>query len=182
MEIAGNTAESIGVDSAAGSELAGKYLTFAMADEAYGVEILKVIEIIGMMHVTPVPDSPSYMKGVINLRGKVIPVIELRTKFSMETVDYDEKTCIIIVNVSVGDEKVAVGMVVDTVLEVKDFEGSLIEPAPEFGVNLDNHFILGIGRLGHDSNEIVILVDIDRILAGGVQQLSTGDNEEAVQA
>lgn len=147
------------------STVAGKYLTFALAGEHYGVEILKVIEIIGVMNITRVPRCPAYMNGVINLRGKIIPVIDLRSKFGMERGTYDERTCTIIVTVHLNGQHIAIGMIVDTVLEVVEFDASKVEPPPEFGVNLDTRFILGMGR--GQSDQVIILTDIDRIFAEG---------------
>jgi len=148
-----------------GTSIAGKYLTFALAGENYGVEILKVIEIIGVMNITRVPRCPPYMNGVINLRGKIIPVIDLRSKFGMERGTYDEKTCTIIVTAHLNGQQMAIGMIVDTVLEVVEFDASMVEPPPEFGVNLDTRFILGMGR--GQSDQVIILTDIDRIFAEG---------------
>jgi purine-binding chemotaxis protein CheW len=145
------------------SHLEGKYLTFSLSTENYGVNILKVQEIIGVMHITKVPGSPEYLKGVINLRGKIIPVVDLRLKFNLEPVPYDEKTCIIVVDVTMSNRKVSVGVVVDTVVEVVHLNESQLEPAPEYGVNLSTNFIEGIGRA--HGEDVVILVDVEKILA-----------------
>ncbi len=142
---------------------AGKYLTFSLASEKYGVEILKVIEINSMMHITRVPRCASHVKGVVNLRGKIIPVIDLRMLFGMEEAAYDEQTCTIMVNVSMGSTKMAIGMIVDRVLEVTDFKESEIAPAPDYGVNLDSDFILGMGT--REQTGVVILIDIDKVLS-----------------
>lgn len=147
------------------ADLAGKYLTFALGTEHYGVEILKVVEIIGVMRITRVPRCPDYMKGVINLRGKIIPVIDLRMKFGMEGQAYDDKTCTIICRVRSGDQEMGVGMIVDTVLEVVDLEASKIEQAPDFGSSLDTRFILGMGKVSN--TEVTILIDISRVLDQG---------------
>ncbi len=136
---------------------AGKYLTFVLAEEEYGLEILKVREIIGMMDITAVPRTPSYVKGVINLRGKVIPVVDLRLKFEMEGAEQTAETCIIVVYV--GDMEM--GILVDKVSEVLDISGEDIEEAPSFGVNVDTEFILGIGKAG---GKVTILLDIARVL------------------
>lgn len=146
------------------NNLEGKYLTFALATEHYGVEILKVLEIMGMIHITRVPRCPSFMKGVINLRGKIIPVIDLRMKFGMPPAEYNERTCTVIVNVSLGDTTHPLGMVVDTVHEVVEFKSSNIEPPPDFGSSVDTNFILGIGKRQNDS-QVVILVDINKVLS-----------------
>lgn len=136
-----------------------KYLTFKLADEEYGVEILKVREINGLMDITAVPRMPVYMKGVINLRGKVIPVVDLRLKFSLEEIEYTEETCIIVVDV--GKE---IGIIVDTVSEVLDIAGDNIEPPPSMGASVDSSFILGMGKVG---NAVKILLDIDKVLTTG---------------
>ncbi len=141
----------------------GKYLTFALANEEYGLEILKVREIIGYMEITAVPQTPSYVKGVINLRGQVIPVVDLRTKFGMETTDVTEETCIIVVEISNGARKFNTGIVVDRVQEVLDIAGQDIEEAPQFGSSVDTNFILGMGKIG---NSVKILLDINAVLGG----------------
>ncbi len=134
----------------------GKYLTFKLDDEEYGVEILKVREIIGMMGITAVPRMPTYMKGVINLRGKVIPVIDLRLKFGLEEIAHTDQTCIIVVDV--GRE---IGIIVDTVSEVLDIGDDSIEPPPSMGGSLDTSFILGMGKV---EEEVKILLDVDKVL------------------
>jgi len=144
----------------------GKYLTFALGREEYGLEILKVREIIGYMDITSVPQTPDYVKGVINLRGQVIPVVELRAKFGMELVETTEQTCIIVVEISHGDRQISTGIVVDRVSEVLDIAGDSIEPAPEFGTGVDTDFILGMGKIGDGERDLVkILLDIDKVLS-----------------
>jgi len=120
----------------------GKYLTFSLAGEEYGIVILKVKEIIGMMPVTPVPKTPSYVKGVINLRGKVIPVADLRLKFDMEEAAYTERTCIIVVEIKEGLGHVLMGIVVDSVSEVLNIKSGEIEDTPAFGTQMDTDYIL----------------------------------------
>ncbi|MBN1805060.1 MAG: purine-binding chemotaxis protein CheW [Sedimentisphaerales bacterium] len=144
-------------------EKEGKYLTFALANEEYGLEILKVREIIGYMEITAVPRTPHYVKGVINLRGQVIPVIDLRAKFGMETVEITEETCIIVVEIAQGGHKFSTGIVVDRVQEVLDISSEDIEKAPQFGSAVNTDFILGMGKIG---DSVKILLDIDRVLAG----------------
>jgi purine-binding chemotaxis protein CheW len=143
------------------SEKEGKYLTFALANEEYGLEILKVREIIGYIEVTAVPQTPHYVKGVINLRGQVIPVIDLRTKFGMEASKVTEETCIIVVEISHGKRTLMTGIVVDHVQEVLDIAGTDIEEPPQFGGTVDTQFILGMGKIG---DSVKILLDIDRVL------------------
>jgi purine-binding chemotaxis protein CheW len=142
-------------------EKEGKYLTFALAHEEYGLEILKVREIIGYMQITAVPQTPSHIKGVINLRGQVIPVVDLRTKFGMETAEVTEQTCIIVVEITQSGRKFNTGIVVDRVQEVLDIAGNDIEEAPQFGASVDTNFILGMGKIGES---VKILLDIDRVL------------------
>ncbi|HPC96031.1 MAG TPA: chemotaxis protein CheW [Sedimentisphaerales bacterium] len=141
----------------------GKYLTFALAQEEFGLEILKVREIIGYIDVTAVPQTPSYVKGVINLRGQVIPVVDLRTKFGMETAGITPQTCIIVVEIAQGGRTFSTGITVDRVQEVLDIRGDHIEDAPQFGSSVDTGFILGMAKMG---NSVKILLDIDKVLAG----------------
>lgn len=153
------------------SDVAGKYLTFQIAQEEYGVEILKVQEIIGMMNITRVPRAPEYVRGVINLRGKVIPVIELRTKFGMESIDYTSRTCIIVVQVERGGSSVVMGIIVDEVSEVVDVRAEQIDPSPSFGTVVDNDFIRGMGKV---ADKVLILLDIGKVLSDSEAQQLTG--------
>jgi purine-binding chemotaxis protein CheW len=141
----------------------GKYLTFALAHEEYGLEILKVREIIGYIDVTAVPQTPHYIKGVINLRGQVIPVVDLRAKFGMETTDVTEQTCIIVVEIAEGNRTCSTGIIVDHVQEVLDIGADAIEEAPQFGASVNTDFILGMGKV---EDSVKILLDIDRVLGG----------------
>ena len=142
----------------------GKYLTFALGQEEYGLEILKVREIIGCMEITHVPKTPDYIKGIINLRGKVIPVVDLRTHFGMEEIDVTEATCIIVVEITQDDHHVETGIIVDQVSEVLDITDEQIEEAPQFGSNVDTQFILGMGKIG---DSVKILLEIDKVLNSG---------------
>jgi purine-binding chemotaxis protein CheW len=139
----------------------GKYLTFALGPEEYGLEILKVREIIGYMDITAVPQTPEYVRGVLNLRGQVIPVIDLRTKFGMDTTDVTEQTCIIVVEITQHNKRFSTGIIVDRVEEVLDIDGKDIENAPQFGTDVDTDFILGMGKIGES---VKILLDIDKVL------------------
>ena len=139
----------------------GKYLTFILADEEYGIGILKVKEIIGMMPVTSVPQTPQYVKGVINLRGRVIPVIDLRLRFGLELAEYTERTCIIVVEIQGSTGHVVIGIVVDSVSEVLNIKGEDIEDAPTFGTKLNTDYILGMAKI---DGGVKILLDIDRVL------------------
>ena len=154
------TAKQAGADL---QHLSGKYLTFKLDVEEFGIEILKVQEIIKMMNITRVPRTPAFVRGVINLRGKVIPVIDLRQKFEMDHRDETEMTCIIVVTVKRGGQDVIMGVIVDEVSEVLDVAGESIEPAPEFGGVVDTTFILGMGKVGE---RVVTLMDVDRVLSG----------------
>jgi purine-binding chemotaxis protein CheW len=135
----------------------GKFLTFMLHCEEYGLEIIKVREIIGLMDITSVPQTPDYVRGVINLRGKVIPVIDLRLKFGLSEGDYDKRTCIIVVDV----KGLLMGIVVDTVSEVMDIDKESIEETPSFGTRLDTDYILGMGKVGA---KVKILLEIDKVL------------------
>ena len=144
-------------------EKEGKYLTFALGSEEYGLEILKVREIFGYMEITAIPQTPAYVKGVINLRGQVIPVIDLRAKFGMETAELTEETCIIVAEVNQGKQTFSTGIVVDRVQEVLDIDGENVEETPQFGSSVNTDFILGMGKIG---DTVKILLNIDRVLAG----------------
>lgn len=144
------------------SALAGKYLTFNLGEEGYGLEILKVQEIIGMQTITKIPRTPAYVKGVINLRGKVIPVIDLRSKFGMEEQEYSRETCIIVVQVSRSETSLIMGIIVDEVSEVLDISADQIEGAPALGASVDTHFIMGMAKT---ETAVKILLDIDRVLS-----------------
>lgn len=141
----------------------GKFLTFFLAEEEYGLEILKVQTIIGMMDVTPMPRTPDFVKGVINLRGQIIPVIDLRLKFAMESVEHTSETCVIVVQVAnEQNEEIIMGVIVDRVSEVMDISSEQIEETPEFGIDLDTEFILGIGKI---ADKVVILLDVDKVMS-----------------
>lgn len=142
-------------------EKEGKYLTFTLAEEEYGIGILKIKEIIGMMSITTVPQTPKFVKGVINLRGKVIPVIDLRLRFGMESMDYTERTCIIVVEIDGTTGTVQIGIVVDAVSEVLNITGKDIEDTPTFGTKLNTDYILGMAKM---EEGIKILLDINRVL------------------
>jgi purine-binding chemotaxis protein CheW len=139
-------------------EIGGKFLTFFLEDEEYGIEILKVQEIIGMMSVTPVPRTPSFVRGVINLRGNVIPIIDLRLKFGMPAIAQTEETCIIVARA----QGVEMGIVVDKVSEVLDIATEEIDPVPSFGATVDTAYILGIGKA---AGNVKLLLHIDKVLS-----------------
>jgi len=139
----------------------GKYLTFSLAEEEYGIGIIQIKEIIGMMPITSVPRTPEFVKGVINLRGKVIPVIDLRLRFEMEPADYTERTCIIVVEIDGKAETVVIGIVVDSVSEVLNIIEQDIEETPSFGTKLNTNYILGMAKT---ESGVKILLDIDCVL------------------
>ncbi len=142
----------------------GKYLTFILGDEEYGVGIMKVREIIGVMEITAVPHTPEYIKGVINLRGRVIPIMDLRLKFAMEEREYTDRTCVVVVEVQGQNGSMQVGMLVDAVSEVMNILAEDIEPPPDFGLTTDANNILGMGKV---KGEIKILLDADRVVGKG---------------
>ena len=147
----------------------GKYLTFSLLREEYGIGILKVKEIIGMMPITTVPLIPTFVKGVINLRGKVIPVVDLRLKFGMEEIDYTERTCTIVVEIASQAGSVLIGVVVDSVSEVLSIKGADIEGTPNLGARLDTDYILGMAKI---NGGVKILLDIDKVLGSEEMGLS----------
>lgn len=149
--------------------LAGKYLTFRLSGEEYGLEILKVREIIGLMNITPVPRAPGFVRGVINLRGKIIPVIDLRAKFGMSTTEDTDETCIIVVNVASSTGSLDMGILVDSVSEVLDIAGDEIDAPPSFGGEVETDFILGMAKT---NGTVKILLAIERVLAGTNLNLS----------
>jgi purine-binding chemotaxis protein CheW len=139
----------------------GKYLTFTLAEEEYGIGILKIKEIIGIMPVTTVPQTPDFVKGVVNLRGKVIPVMDLRLRFGMDAIDYTERTCIIVVEIAGSAGTIQIGIVVDSVSEVLNIKGEEIEDTPTFGAKLNTDYILGMAKL---EDSVKILLDINQVL------------------
>ena len=140
----------------------GKYLTFILAEEEYGIGILKVKEIIGMMPITTIPRTPESLKGVINLRGKVIPIIDLRLKFNMEAIPYSDRTCIIVVEIDSNAATLLIGIVVDAVSEVLNIREEEIEETPKFGTSLNTEYILGMAKR---DGGVKILLNIDKVLS-----------------
>jgi purine-binding chemotaxis protein CheW len=137
---------------------AGKYLTFFLAREEYGLEILKVHEIMGVMPITRVPRTPSFVRGVINLRGKVIPIVDLRAKFGMEAAEASAENCIIVVQVHGAQT----GVIVDRVSEVSDIAETQVEDAPSFGSDVQTDYLLGIAK---STERVRLLLDIERVLS-----------------
>jgi len=137
----------------------GKFLTFSLGEEEYGIEIRNVTEIIGIQNITELPDTPAYVKGVINLRGKVIPLIDVRLRFNIEGLEYNDRTCIVVVNIN----NMSVGLIVDTVSEVMDIPAENIEPAPKVNNRSGSMYIKGLGKVGED---VKILLDTQKLLFG----------------
>ncbi len=142
----------------------GKYLTFSLSGEEYGVGILKIKEIIGVMPITSVPRTPDFVSGVINLRGKVIPVIDLRKKFGMDGIDNTERICIVVMEISGPAGSIFMGIIVDSVSEVLSIKAAEIEDTPAMGQCLDSDYILGMAKV---NGGLKILLDIDKVLSSG---------------
>ena len=140
----------------------GKYLTFALAGEEYGVPVLKVREIITIMDITAVPQMPNHVKGVINLRGRVIPIVDMRLKFDLPVSPDTERTCIIVVEVDVDARRIMLGVIVDSVSDVLSIVSEDIEATPEFGSRLDTAYICGVAKI---KGSVKLLLDLDRLLA-----------------
>lgn len=144
-------------------ELAGKYMTFKLGKEEYGLAILKVRELIGLMDITRVPGTKPFVRGIINLRGKVIPIIDLRLKFGMPPTEPTDQTVIIVVQITTSQGELTMGVLVDEVLEVLDVDGKAIEPPPNVGSDaFDAQFILGVGKI---DKRVVFLLDVDLVIS-----------------
>ncbi|MBI4906345.1 MAG: purine-binding chemotaxis protein CheW [Acidobacteria bacterium] len=152
---------------APGGQRGGKYLVFHLGEEEFGVHVLKVREIMGLQEITAVPHAPAYVRGVINLRGKVVPVIDLRRKFLLPEVEYSHRTCIVVVQVvlqrNAGADSLLMGVIVDGVSEVLNVQDSEVEDKPSFGGGEDTPYILGMAKV---KGKVKILLDIDEALAG----------------
>ena len=140
----------------------GKYLTFQLANEEFGIRVLKVREIMGLLEITAVPQTPNHIKGVINLRGKVVPVIDLRLKFGLDAAEYTQRTCIIVTQVQGESGPVMMGIVVDGVSEVLNLSGPEIEDSPDFGESVAGQYLLGMAKV---KGAVKTLLDIDRVVA-----------------
>jgi len=148
--------------TAPNTSLQGKYLIVVLDNEAYGLAVLKVREIIRLQKITPVPQVPDYLKGVINLRGRVIPVIDLRVKFGLKA-GFTDRTCIVVVQVTLpSDQVVQMGLIVDSVEEVVTLTAAEIEPTPDFGARLNTTYLLGMAKV---KGQVKTLLDIDRVVA-----------------
>lgn len=163
-------------ETSKGTSLEGLYLTFRLGEEVYGLRILTVQEIIQLLPTTVVPRTPEYIRGVINLRGRIIPVVDLRTKFGMEAIDDSGQTCIVVVEIETSESSVTMGVVVDQVSEVTDIKADQIEPPPRFGVAVETGFLLGMGKVG---DKVIILLDIQQVLT--IQDIQALENITASQ-
>jgi purine-binding chemotaxis protein CheW len=145
-----------------------KYLTFRVKGEEYGVDIKYVVEVIGILKITSVPDMPGFIKGVVNLRGKVIPVVDVRTRFNIEFKEYDDRTCVIVVNINDTD----IGLVVDIVSDVLDIPEEVVVPPPNIQKSHSSRFIKGIGKL---DEKVVIILDVNKLLYDEELEQLSGD-------
>ncbi len=138
----------------------GKYLTFALSNETYGIPLQKAKEIIGMLDITHIPKTQGYIKGVVNLRGKIIPIMDLRLKFGMDGKPYTDRTCVIVIEVNVTNNRRLIGLVVDTVAEVVNIQKSEIE-TPGYDAQIEGDFLMGLGKL---RDKVILIIDIEKIL------------------
>jgi purine-binding chemotaxis protein CheW len=145
----------------------GKYLTFRLGNEEFAIQVLRVREIMGIQEITAVPQTPEYVKGVLNLRGKVIPVVDLRLKFGMLELEYTQRTCIIVAQIESRARKLLIGIIVDGVSEVLTLQASDIEDTPDFGNGVETPYILGMAKI---KGKVKILLDIDMVLTAQEMQ------------
>jgi len=164
--------------SASGVDIVTQYLSFKLGEEVFAIDISKVREVLDFTTVTKVPQTPDYMRGVINLRGGVVPVVDLKLKFGMEETEKTVNTCIIIVEVALEGEAVVLGALADSVQEVFDLKAEDIEPAPKIGTQLDTEFLTGMGK---KNEEFVLLLDIDRVFTSDEISLVQGIGETSAE-
>jgi len=150
----------------------GKFLSFFLGNEEYAIEILKVQEIIGLLPITPVPKMPSYVRGVLNLRGKIVPIMNLRVRFGLPTVEDTEETCIIVIQ----EEKHLMGIVVDKVSEVADIETQQIEQVPSFGITGNSEYLSGIGKL---KESVKMILDVHKVVFDVPNEVKMASGENA---
>lgn len=169
-----NAPESLGMDDVAIGINADEdqHLTFILEGEEYGVDILRVQEIKGWDRVTPIPNTPDYIRGVINLRGTIVPIIDLRIRFDMPTVEYGPMTVVIVLRVEGEDRERIMGIVVDGVSDVHNIGADVLRPAPDFGAGLDIDFVKGLASI---DEKMVIVLDIDHLLTEGVMKALDGN-------
>ncbi len=172
-----STAEAMQDEVPGAGEAASQYLTFILAGEEYGVDILRVQEIKGWERVTPIPNTPEYIKGVINLRGTIVPIIDLRQRFGLEWKEYGPTTVVIVLKVNSDDRERTMGIVVDAVSEVYDIQPEEAKPAPDFGSVVDTDSVRGLATV---DGKMIILLDIDHLINNGVLEYLDGD-KAAVQ-
>jgi purine-binding chemotaxis protein CheW len=139
--------------------LKGRYLTFALGEESYGIEVRYVTEIVGIQKITKIPELPDYVKGIINLRGKIIPVIDVRLRFRKEPKEYNDRTCVIVIDI----RDLSIGLIVDTVSEVISIPDEDIVEPPEMNKGFSNRYIRNIGKVG---NDVKLLLDCEKLLTG----------------
>ena len=163
---------SIGLDADSDAD---QYLTFILADEEYGVDILRVQEIKGWDNVTPIPNTPEYIKGVINLRGTIVPIIDLRSKFNIENIEYGPMTLVIVLRVESDDHSRIMGIVVDAVSEVYNVDESQMQPPPDFGSVVNVEYIKGIATV---DEKMLIMLDIDHLLTSGELAVTDSVSEQ----
>ena len=151
---------------------AGQYLTFTLGNEQYAIEVGKVREVLEFTDVTRVPRTRDYMKGVINLRGSVVPVVDLRRKFGLEEIEQTVDTSIVVMELDLGNEPVVLGTIADSVQEVVSIENEHIEPSPQIGTRIDNEFIKGIGK---QDDRFIIILNLDRVFTESELAGATGE-------
>ena len=160
-----DAAEALSLDLDRSSEADGhQFLTFLLAGEEYGVDILRVQEIKGWNSVTPIPNTPDYIRGVINLRGTIVPIIDLRRRFNLEPMEYGPMTVVIVLKVMSGDKARVMGVVVDAVSDVYNIQENSLKPAPDFGSVVNVAFVQGLATVGEN---MVIVLNIDNLLNAG---------------
>lgn len=148
----------------------GKYLTFSLGKETYGIPIVSVKEIIGIISITEVPKTPKFIKGVINLRGNIIPLLDLRLKFNMNFKEYDDRTCIVVIELTHNDTKKWIGIAVESVSEVIYLNQENIEPPHEYFNDENQNFLIGMGKL---KEQVILLLDIENILSSKEKNIIT---------
>ncbi len=156
-----------------------QYLTFSLGDESFALDVANVREILEFTGVTKVPQTPEFMRGVMNLRGSVVPVVDMRVKLNLPTMEKTVNTCIIVVEVLIEDEKVILGALVDSVQEVIDFEPDQIEPAPRIGTGLKTEFIKGMGKR---DEQFIIILDIDKLFSQEELEMVEMASDEEIRA
>ena len=164
--------EALAMQDDTTTNLAGRYLTIALGTEHFGIPLLKVQEIMRLPSVTRMPNCPAHIEGVINLRGAIVPIADLRRAMEMGAVDYDEKACVIVLNLDVNGRSLLMGIIVDMVLEVTDLKASDIE-LPPAGINVEGGYVLGLGR--KEKGNLSILLDVDRLF--GDREFCPGEGE-----